>query len=113
VGPWLQSRSRKPLYKLARSKLLWDRLIAMMATYHYIRQEDFADALAIAEQLLHDEHDLIHKGVGWMLREVGKRHHETEVTFLLPRYQSMPRTMLSYAIEKFPEPERKAFLKLE
>jgi 3-methyladenine DNA glycosylase AlkD len=111
VGPWLESRSRKPLYLLARSSLLWERRIAMMATAHFIRLDQFDDTFAIADILLNDAHDLIHKVVGWMLREVGNRDHRAEVDFLLPRHVSMPRTMLRYAIEKFPEDGRLAFLR--
>lgn len=110
VGPHLDSASRKPLFQLAKSRSLWDRRIAMMSTYHFIRQQDFEDALRIADVLLHDEHDLIHKVVGWMLREIGNRDRATEVAFLKDRYQAMPRTMLRYAIEKFSPACRKAYL---
>ncbi|MEM7294863.1 MAG: DNA alkylation repair protein [Pseudomonadota bacterium] len=110
VGPWLESRDRKPLYKLAKSKNLWEKRIAIMSTLHFIRHKDFVDCLQIAELLLHDEHDLIHKAVGWMLREVGNRNKKAEQGFLKERYSSMPRTMLRYAIEKFPKPERDRYL---
>lgn len=110
VGPWLETRSTERLYQLAKSSLLWDRRIAMMATFHFIKLKRFDDTLAIADILLNDPHDLIHKSVGWMLREVGNRDHTVEVEFLLPRYQQMPRTMLRYAIEKFEEQERLGFL---
>ena len=110
VGPWLEHRSRKRLYRMARSKHLWTRRVAIMSTYHYLRNEDYADTLAIAEILLGDDEDLIHKATGWMLREVGNRDRAVEVTFLDKHYRNMPRTMLRYAIEKFPEKTRKAYL---
>lgn len=110
VGPWLEKRSRKPLYELAQSTNLWERRIAIMSTYHFIRLKDFEDTLTIADILLNDEHDLIHKAVGWMLREVGNRDRQQEVDFLQSRYKGMPRTMLRYAIEKFPAAERKQYL---
>jgi len=110
-GPYLKDRSRKPLYKLARSTMLWERRIAMVATQHFIRHQDFADTLKIAGMLLNDTEDLIHKAVGWMLREVGDRDQKTEEEFLQSHYRDMPRTMLRYAIEKFPEEKRQAYLK--
>ncbi len=110
VGAYLFDRSRRPLYKLVRSKDLWERRIGIMATFHFIKHHDFADTLKLAELLLHDSEDLIHKAVGWMLRETGNRDHAEEVAFLDKHYQQMPRTMLRYAIEKFPEPERLAYL---
>ena len=111
VGPWLECRSRKRLYRMARSKHLWTRRIAIMSTYHFIRIGQFDDTLAIAEILLHDEHDLIHKAVGWMLREVGNRERKVEEQFLNKHYREMPRTMLRYAIERLPERRRRAYLK--
>ena len=99
------------LTRLARSNSLWERRIAIMATFHFIRQDEFAETLRLAALLLHDTHDLIHKAVGWMLREVGQRDRAKEEAFLLPRYRSMPRTMLRYAIEKFPEERRQAYLR--
>ena len=111
VGAHLFERSRKPLYKLAKSKSLWERRIAIISTFYFIRRNDFDDTLQIAEILLNDTEDLMHKAVGWMLREVGNRDLATEEAFLLPRYQQMPRTMLRYAIERFPEPLRLAYLK--
>lgn len=110
VGPYLEEKSRKPLYQLARSNSLWERRIAMMATYHFIRQEDYSDTLKIAKILLTDKEDLIHKVVGWMLREIGKKDLPTEESFLKLHYQKMPRTMLRYAIEKFSETKRKKYL---
>lgn len=110
VGPWLETRNRRRLHTLARSKLLWDRRIAVIATYHFIRRNDFVDTLEIAAILLHDGHDLIDKAVGWMLREVGNRDKQIETDFLRIHYRTMPRTMLRYAIEKFPQIERKSWL---
>jgi 3-methyladenine DNA glycosylase AlkD len=111
VGPFLMNRSRAPLYDLARSETLWERRIAIMSTFHFIKNNDFNDALNIAAKLLSDQEDLIHKAVGWMLREIGKRHLPTEEAFLKKHYKMMPRTMLRYAIEKFPESRRKSYLK--
>jgi 3-methyladenine DNA glycosylase AlkD len=111
VGGWLQGRSRAPLYRLARSKRLWERRIAILATATFIARADFTDALALSELLLGDEHDLMHKAVGWMLREVGKRDVKVLEAFLEKHGGRMPRTALRYAIEKFPEAKRKAFLR--
>jgi len=110
VGAYLFKKDRKPLYKLARSKDLWERRIGIMSTFHFIKREDFADTLALAEILLNDKEDLIHKAAGWMLREVGNRDRKTEERFLAKHYKQMPRTMLRYAIEKFPETERLTYL---
>ncbi len=113
VGAHLYTRDRAPLFEWAQSDHLWTRRIAIMSTFHFIRREDFTDTLRLAEQLLHDAHDLIHKAVGWMLREVGNRDRPAEEAFLQQHYHSMPRTMLRYAIEKFPEPLRQAYLRGE
>lgn len=110
VGGWLADRPRTPLTRLARSGSVWDRRIAILATLTFIRQHDYADTFRIADMLLGDEHDLIHKATGWMLREVGNRDGGALRTYLRTRYPRMPRTMLRYAIEKFPEPERQRFL---
>ena len=111
VGAYLADKSRKPLYRLARSRSLWARRIGIISTFHFIRQHDFSDTLAIAMHLLADQEDLIHKASGWMLREVGKRDMDAARTFLVEHYQRMPRTMLRYAIERFPEAERQGYLK--
>ncbi len=111
AGAHLFERDRRPLYRLANSKSLWERRIAIIATLHFIRRNQFDDTLAIADLLLNDKEELIHKAVGWMLREIGKRDLKVEENFLLPRYKQMPRTMLRYAIERFPEPKRLAYLK--
>jgi 3-methyladenine DNA glycosylase AlkD len=110
VGRHLQGRSRKVLHKLARSSMLWERRIAILSTAWFIRLDDFGDTLRISEILLQDEHDLMHKAVGWMLREVGKRDLACEENFLKEHYRDMPRTMLRYAIERFPEQKRKKYL---
>ena len=110
IGAHLFERNRQPLYKLARSKSLWERRIAIIATFYFIRRNQFDDTLAIAGLLMNDKEDLMHKAVGWMLREVGKRDLKTEEDFLIPRYNQMPRTMLRYAIERFPETKRLAYL---
>jgi len=110
VGAYLEKRDKQPIYKLAQSDNLWERRIAMLSTFHQIKKNDFDDALKIATILKNDREDLIHKAVGWMLREIGKRNISVEKAFLKEHYKEMPRTMLRYAIEKFPEPDRKNYL---
>ena len=110
LGAYLADKDRSLLYQLARTDHLWKQRIAIMATFYFIRNNDFTDTLEIARILLNHEHDLIHKAVGWMLREVGKRDFETEFEFLQKYYKQMPRTMLRYAIEKFDEDLRQQFL---
>lgn len=111
VGTYLQDKDRSILHQLATSPSLWERRIAVLATFWFIRDGDFADALRIAERLLTDPEDLIHKAVGWMLREIGNRDHAAEVAFLKAHHKNMPRTMLRYAIEKFGEKERRGYLR--
>lgn len=110
IGAHLFSRNRKPVYRLVRSKSLWERRMAVMSTLYFVKRDDFTDTLTIAAMLLADPEDLIHKAVGWMLREVGKRSRDIETGFLARHYKEMPRTMLRYAIEKLPESERQAYL---
>lgn len=111
VGVHLFEKDRSILYRLAKSKDLWERRIAIVTTIYFIRNRDFDDALRISVLLLGDQHDLIHKACGWMLREVGKKDVKVLEKFL-DRYRAkMPRTMLRYAIERFPEAQRKAYLK--
>lgn len=111
LGPWLLNKPKDLLYQYAHSENLWERRIAIITTYHFIKQKQYAETLTIAELLLKDKHDLIHKAVGWMLREVGKRDETVLKTFLKKHYTIMPRTMLRYAIERFPETVRKQYLK--
>ena len=110
LGDYFRERDKKTLYRLAHSKNLWQKRIAMLATAGFIRQNEFEDALQIAEILLFDEHDLIHKAVGWMLREIGKRDLKVEEKFLKKHYKKIPRTALRYAIERFAEPKRQFYL---
>lgn len=115
LGPYVRNfltpaQQKKFLKKLALSKDLWQRRISILTTFHFIRRHEFENTLYIAEILLQDSHDLIHKAVGWMVREVGNRDFALATAFLQRRYDQMPRTMLRYAIEKFPETRRKAYL---
>ncbi|MBI4894906.1 MAG: DNA alkylation repair protein [Candidatus Aenigmarchaeota archaeon] len=110
LGKWLLDKDRKILSKLARSKSLWEKRISIISTYEFIKNGQFNDTLSIAEILLDDKHDLIHKAVGWMLREVGKKDIKAEEVFLKKHYKNMPRTMLRYAIEKFPIGKKKYYM---
>ena len=112
IGDFLSNKNkeREILYKLVKSNNLWDKRIAIISTVAFIKNNQFQDTIKISEILLNDSHDLIHKAVGWMLREVGKRDKKILLEFLNKHYKNMPRTMLRYSIEKFPEPERKKYL---
>ena len=110
LGEWLLDKDRTLLYNLARSgKTIWEQRMGIVSTMTFIRHGQMDDTFAIADILLHHPHDLIHKSVGWLLREAGKRDKAALVAFLQPRYRTMPRTMLRYAIEKFPQEERAAY----
>jgi 3-methyladenine DNA glycosylase AlkD len=111
VGAYLIDKNCKPLYRLVKASRLWERRIAIVATQHFIRHGDFADTLEISRLLLGDKEDLIQKATGWMLREVGKRHEPTLEAFLERYAATMPRTMLRYAIERFPEGKRQEYLR--
>lgn len=110
VGPYLEDRNRDVLYDLAESDNLWERRIAIISTLYFINNNDFEDTLAISEKLLDDNHDLIHKAAGWMLRKVGKIDQAKEESFLEKHAARMPRTMLRYAIEHFSNAKRKLYL---
>lgn len=111
LGAYTFTRNKDLLYTLANSKKLWERRIAIIATHHFIAKNEYSLTLKLAEILLKDSEDLMHKAVGWMLREVGKRNKEVLADFLNQFCLKMPRTMLRYSIEKFPEKERMAYLK--
>ncbi len=109
VGKHLFDKDREILYELTKGNL-WEKRIAILGSFEFIRQKQFEDNLKISEILLNDEHDLIHKAIGWMLREIGKKDIKVLEEFLKKYYNKMPRTMLRYAIEKFPEEKRKKYL---
>jgi len=111
VGRYLLDKNRDILYKLARSKNLWERRMAAISTFAFIAKGDFGCSLKLAEMLINDEHDLMHKAVGWMLREIWKKDKKALERFLKKHYKTMPRIMLRYAIEKLPESDRKSYLK--
>lgn len=113
VGEYLVDKERSILYRLADSENLWEQRIAVVATWAFIRRLDFNDTLALAERLMAHKHDLMHKAVGWMLREVGKKDRETLTNFLEKNATQLPRTTLRYAIEHYPEPQRQYFLKMK
>jgi len=113
IGNFLVDKPRDVLYKLAKSENLWEKRISIISTFAFINKNDFKDALKISKILLKDSHDLIHKAIGWMLREIGKKDQATEEQFLQKHYKNMPRTMLRYAIERFEEGKRQAYLKGE
>jgi 3-methyladenine DNA glycosylase AlkD len=111
LGSYLLDKDRSILYTLCRSDHLWSQRISIIATFHFIRKGQFDDTFRLAEHLLQHKHNLIHKAVGWMLREIGKRDKKAEQLFLKKNYRTMPRTMLRYAIEKFSHEERQRYLK--
>lgn len=113
LGAWLLTRDRRVLYRLAKSRSLWEQRIAIIATQAFIRDGQFDDTLALCEHFLAHPHDLIHKACGWMLREVGQRDRAVLQRFLQQHAGRMPRTMLRYAIEKFPAAERQHYLAME
>jgi 3-methyladenine DNA glycosylase AlkD len=111
IGKYLWFNKSSVLYQLAKSENLWERRISIISTFYFIKHGNFQPTTEIAKILIKDEHDLIHKAVGWMLREIGKRDFDYENEFLKLNYKKMPRTMLRYAIEKFPENLRQDYLK--
>jgi 3-methyladenine DNA glycosylase AlkD len=110
LGEWLIDKNRDVLFKLAKSESLWERRISIISTFAFIHRNDPVDTLELARVLVDDKHDLIHKAVGWVLREVGKKEQKALESFLLEHYRSMPRTMLRYAIEKLPEDKKKFYM---
>ena len=113
LGDWLLDKDKAVLYEFAKSDVLWERRISIIATLMFIRKGEFTDTLNLAEQLLYDRHDLMHKAVGWCLREVGKRAEDVLIDFLDTYAATMPRTTLRYAIERLPEAKRKYYLALK
>jgi len=113
VGSFLlkNPEHKRILYQLVKSENLWEKRVSVLSTFYFIKHNDFEDTLAISELLLEDKHDLIHKAVGWMLREIGKKSRQVLDNFLKDHYKTMPRTTLRYAIEKHPEKERQKWLK--
>ncbi|MFA9496657.1 MAG: DNA alkylation repair protein, partial [Candidatus Bathyarchaeota archaeon] len=110
LGAWLVDKDRDVLYGLAESENLWDRRISIISTFAFVNYGDMVDAIALAGLLVNDGHDLIHKASGWVLREVGKKDQSLLEEFLLEHYETMPRTMLRYAIERLPEKRRKFYM---
>lgn len=110
LGNWFLDKDRKILYNLAKSKNIWERRIAVISTFGFLRQQDFSTTLEMSKLLLTDKHDLIHKAVGWMLREVGKRDQQILLDFLEKYYQQMPRVMLRYSIEKLNQQQKNKYL---
>lgn len=113
LGRWLEDKEKILLYEWARTDHLWKQRIAIVSCMYFVKRGEFKECLEIADILQSHPHDLIHKAVGWLLREVGKKDRQTLTDYLMPRYRQMPRTMLRYAIEHYPEERRKAFLKRE
>jgi len=111
LGEWLLDRDKSVLFQLADSTILWEQRISIVTCMHFIRNEQYDTFIQIAEKLLNHPHDLIHKAIGWLLREIGKKNIEVEKVFLKKHYKNMPRTTLRYSIEKFPEEERQKYLK--
>lgn len=110
IGGYLRKRPKDVLYELAKSENLWERRIAIISTFAFIKENKFTDAIKIAEILVNNKHDLIHKAVGWMLREIGKKNQNIEEEFLKKNYKEMPRTMLRYSIERFDEEKRRFYM---